>query len=304
MTKLLAKLVVCLLATGELLLAQQSPSGPPPGVLIDIGGHQLHVRCIGPEVVGPTVILEAGAGDYSTAWSAVQEILSSAVRTCAYDRGGWGWSETGPRPRTMTQEAFELNALLEAANLPGPYVLVGHSYGGLLVRRYTERYGDDIVAVVLVDATHESNRLFYVEEEQWMRVRDQASARAIPEPRGFAPGEPPSVAFGYDPSEDFWGEEFKALYDARTLDPASLGERPLIVLEGTRQDPPPTSDAIWDELRVEGEEHAADLARLSRNSKLIRDPSSGHDLHEENPELVASAIEEVLQAVARGVRLR
>ncbi len=300
MTKLFAKLVVCLLASGELLLAQQSPPGPAPGVLVDIGGHQLHVRCVGPEVAGPIVILEAGAGDYSTAWSAVQEILSSTVRTCAYDRGGWGWSEQGPRPRTMTQEAFELNALLEAANVPGPYLLVGHSYGGLLVRRYIERYGDDIVAVILVDATHENNRLFYVEEEQWMRVRDQATGRAIPEPRGFAPGERPSVGFGYDPWEDFWGEEFRALYDARTVDSASLGERPLLVLEGTRQDPPPTSDAIWDELRVEGEEQRADLARLSRNSKLIRDPSSGHNLHEDNPELVARAIEEVFQAVARG----
>src|SRR5580765_1105073 len=94
------------------LIAQTPPSGPAPGLLVDIGKHKLHIRCAGPASGKPTVILEAGGGNFSTTWSAVQGLLSSRVRTCAYDRAGLGWSEPGPGPRTMSQEVFELHSLL------------------------------------------------------------------------------------------------------------------------------------------------------------------------------------------------
>jgi pimeloyl-ACP methyl ester carboxylesterase len=136
-----------------------APSGPTPGVLVDIGSHKLHLRCVGPAGAGPTVILEAGGGSFSNTWSLVQDVLSSRIRTCAYDRAGLGWSEAGPTPRTVKQKVFELHALLTAAKVPGPYVLVGHSIGGLLVRRYTEQCGRDVIGVVLAAATHESARL-------------------------------------------------------------------------------------------------------------------------------------------------
>src|SRR5262245_41159058 len=79
--------------------AQERPSGPAPGALVDIGGHKLHIRCVGPADRRPIVILEAGGGAFSSAWSQVQELLAPRVRTCAYDRAGSGWSEAGPAPR-------------------------------------------------------------------------------------------------------------------------------------------------------------------------------------------------------------
>src|SRR5262245_11064944 len=141
--------VIILGASAVRVTAQPHPSDPAPGTLVDIGGHKLHIRCAGPADRTPTVILEAGGGDDSRAWARGQDLLAPRVRTCAYDRAGSGWSEEGPAPRTMRQEVFELHALLEAAKVPGPFVLVGHSIGGLLVRLYTEQYGGDVAGLVL-----------------------------------------------------------------------------------------------------------------------------------------------------------
>ena len=296
---------VGLLLFGSLVepFAAQAPHGPAPGTLVDIGSHKLHIRCLGPVGAGPTVILEAGGGGFSSAWSLVQETLSKQVRTCAYDRAGSGWSEAGPTPRTMKQEVFELHALLTAAKIPGPYVLVGHSLGGLLVRRYAEQYSNNVVGVVLVAATHESARLGVV-GKGWMRIREQATGRVVPEPRTTITA-PQSQTQDYDPAQDYFAEEFQQMYLSRKANPEALGNRPLIVLAPTRPDPAPpgTSEDLWRELRLEKGDQAMGLVLLSRNSKLVRDPSSGHSMHVDNPQLVARAIEEVVEAASKGTRL-
>lgn len=279
--------------------AQAPPPGSPPGVLVGLGSHKLHIRCVGPAGTRPTVILEAGGGGFSKSWSLVQDLLSPRVRTCAYDRAGSGWSEPGPAPRTMRQEVFELHALLEAAKVPGPFVLVGHSIGGLLVRLYTERYGSDVVGIVLVDPTHESSVLFSVRAGRWVRLREQATGRVIPEPRREG-----KVSTQYNAEDDYLAEEFQRTYLSRRANPEPLGARPLIILAGGRQPPPPgTSEELWKELSREKNEQKIDLARLSRNSKFVRDPSSGHNIHTDNPQLVARAIEDVLEAASNGTRL-
>jgi hypothetical protein len=96
--------------------AQTPPAGPAPGILVDVGGHKMHIRCLGPAATRPTVTLEAGGGGYSNVWSSVQDLLSTRMRTCAYDRAGSGWSEPGPAPRTMRQEVFELHLRLGRGN--------------------------------------------------------------------------------------------------------------------------------------------------------------------------------------------
>jgi pimeloyl-ACP methyl ester carboxylesterase len=252
--------------------AQQSgPPGPPPGRLVEVGGRSLHIRCIGPATVKPVVVLEAGAGDYSNRWTAVQDLLAPRVRSCAYDRAGFGWS-TGTQ-QSMAQDNADLRALLTAANVAGPYVLVGHSMGALLVRRYALRYPEGIVGMVLAGPTHENTRLFFPADNQWKRVRE------LPMPIGAA---------------------FQELYLARQSNPVSLGDRPLIVLVGTRPDPNvSTSDDIAREKAAELE----DQPRISRNSRLVRDPSSGHHVQVDNPRLVADAIEEVVTAATKRTTL-
>jgi pimeloyl-ACP methyl ester carboxylesterase len=231
---------------------QNKPADPPSGRLVDVGGRSLHIRCVGSATKGPTVILEAGAGDYSNRWTAVQDLLAPRLRSCAYDRAGIGWS-TGTQNQSMSQDNDDLRALLKAAHVAGPYVLVGHSMGALLVRRYANHYPDDVAGLVLVGPTHENTRLFFIAASQWQRVREQPGAL---------------------------GADFQELYLARQANPTPLGDRPLIVLVGTRPDPKVSTP---EEIAREKASEIVEQPTISRNSKLVRDPASGHHIHVDNP---------------------
>jgi pimeloyl-ACP methyl ester carboxylesterase len=129
------------------------PPVPPPGRLVDVGGWKLHIHCTGTrEDKSPTVILESGVGDFSVEWSLVQPRVAPFARVCSYDRGGDGWSEMGPHPRTFRQIVYELHTLLERAGERPPFVLVGQSYGGWLVRTFRSTYPSEVTGIVLVDA--------------------------------------------------------------------------------------------------------------------------------------------------------
>jgi pimeloyl-ACP methyl ester carboxylesterase len=252
----------------------------------------------------PVIIAtEAGGGDYSTRWSQVQGIVSKRFRTCAYDRAGSGWSEPGPVPRTMRQEVFELHSLLKAAEVAPPYILVGHSIGGLLVRLYTAEYPKDVLGLVLVDATHENTWLYArrrgESEGKWVRPREGAKDRAIPPVQA-------TMTTSTSPTwNEYWPEELQQMYESRKKTPEPIGDRPLIVLAAGRPPtrPPDTPTDLWNEIQREIYDQRGDLARLSRNSKLVRDSSSGHHIHVDNPELVARSIEEVIWAASQGTKL-
>jgi pimeloyl-ACP methyl ester carboxylesterase len=124
---------------------------PPPGEMVDVGGYSLYINCVGQG--SPTVVLDGGSGEMLADWVLVQREVSDTTRVCAYDRAGMGWSETGPEPRDAKQISNELHALLEGANIDGPYVLVGHSFGGLYMQTYAARYPDEVAGVVLVDSS-------------------------------------------------------------------------------------------------------------------------------------------------------
>lgn len=148
---------VCLLAAAAGAAPQGPPPYPMPGSLVDIGGYRLHLYCTGPEapVPGPTVILESGLGGTVYDWSRVQPEVAGFARVCSYDRAGHGWSERSPRPRTAAYMAEELAALLDAAALPRPYLLAGHSLGGFTVRGYAHRHPGRVAGLLLLDASHE-----------------------------------------------------------------------------------------------------------------------------------------------------
>jgi len=295
-TFLISGLVLAATLTG---LAQQNrPTQPPPGRLVDIGGRSLHIRCVGPATGGPTVILSAGAGDYSNRWTAVQDLLVPRIRSCAYDSAGLGWSEPGPTPRTLQQEVFELHALLEKAKVPGPFVLVGHSLGGLTARLYADRYSAAVMGVVLVDALHEDSVQFSLRINQWARIRELSTGRVVPEAR-LSSATTPATS-----EDDYLAEELQQIYRSRRSNPTPLGDRPVIVLHAGKRPPPPgTSEEFWTHLKQEKDEQGMDLARLSRNSTFVRDPLSGHNIHVDNPMLVATAIEEVVTAGIKGTKL-
>jgi pimeloyl-ACP methyl ester carboxylesterase len=124
----------------------------PPGRLVDVGGFRLHIHCSGDG--SPSIVLDAALGGSSLSWSLVQPELAKVSRVCSYDRAGFGWSEAGPMPRTAGRIADELRTLLERGGVPPPYLLVGHSFGGLVTLIFAKRFCRDTAGLVLVDPAH------------------------------------------------------------------------------------------------------------------------------------------------------
>lgn len=124
---------------------------PPPGQLINVGDHTLHLSCTG--TGSPTVVLEPGAGEMSSNMGWIAPAVAAQTRVCVYDRAGRGWSESAVTPQDGAQLATDLHTLLQRGNVPGPYVLAGHSFGGLYVIAYAARYPDEVAGLVLIDST-------------------------------------------------------------------------------------------------------------------------------------------------------
>lgn len=151
---LAAALIVPLIVAGGILFevlgeAWDSWRWPPTGSLQDIGGHRLHIDREGEG--GPVVVFESGIAASSLSWKLVQPRVAEFARTCSYDRAGLGWSDASRTPPSLDAIVHDLRALLSAAGLPGPYIFVAHSFGGLVARWYVLHYPDEIAALVLVD---------------------------------------------------------------------------------------------------------------------------------------------------------
>jgi pimeloyl-ACP methyl ester carboxylesterase len=124
---------------------------PMPGQLVDVGGHRLHLYCTGSG--SPTVVLEPGQGGMSSDLGWVAPAVARDSRVCVYDRAGRGWSDDAEGPQDAAQIAADLHTLLERAHVPGPYVLAGHSFGGLYVQTFAANYPDQVAGLVLLDST-------------------------------------------------------------------------------------------------------------------------------------------------------
>ena len=315
-------------------VSPDSPPFPPPGKLVDIGGWRLHLNCTGERHAGqPTVVLEAGVGDFSVEWSLVQPGVARFARVCSYDRAGDGWSDLGPFPRTYRQIVFELHTLLNRAGEQAPFVFVGHSYGGWLVRVYQSTYPADVVGMVLVEAGADDpwrqmadGRLVRssalvtgqpippVKTSGALRIEDippqaltqiraglpDARLHANEPPRDHLPveaqqmrtwalGRVGHVVAGVNPVEY---EELAALRTQRASTAYPLGELPLLVItRGLAEEPGGDAAAREAEHKTD---HAA-IAALSRRGKQIIAEHSGHHVQLEEPQLVVSAIEEVVK---------
>jgi pimeloyl-ACP methyl ester carboxylesterase len=310
-----------------LTLVPQSSPPKPVGRLIDLGGHRLHLNCTGRGA--PTVVVETGLGDFSFDWILVQRQVERVTRICTYDRGGYAWSEPGPRPRTFAQLNLELHEALQRAGERGPFVLVGQSFGGGVIRAYARGYPQDVAGLVFVDI---------VAEDQYIpmgphagRIRDGAKGIAIPAPHldlrdgdttSSAASRPSQVTLEapYDrlpeteqrlhawaaglpsleaaeDSQREWSAEYFAAWSSDE-GARSLGDRPLIVLTRAHGGYGNNLDVPAEEMeRVRLESQRA-LARLSsRGSQQI--VNSGHNMHLEAPAVVAEAIAQVVAAVGQ-----
>ena len=224
---------------------------------------------------GPTVVLDAGYGSGWTDWRLVQPAVAASARVVSYDRANVGESDPGPTPRTSADAVADLHALLQAAGLPAPYVLVGHSYGGTNALLYASTYPEKIAGLVLVDAVHEEyrDRLRELDPEQ-MAALDQLLA-TIPE-----------------------GVDFDAT-SAQIREAGPLPTVPAVVIaRGVGDFPPlaPTAETeqLWQELQ-------RDLANRIPGAELVVAERSGHTVPKDQPEAIVEAIGRVLAAASGSV---
>lgn len=306
------------------LFASATP--PAPGKMVDLGGHRLHVRCTGSG--SPTVVVENGLGDFSFDWALVQERVEKVTRICTYDRAGYAWSDPGPKPRTYTQLNLELRDALEKLQENPPYVLVGHSFGGPVVRSFATRYPGLVVGMVLVDSVFEDQRVTI--QGKAVRIRDGATGKAAPAPRETmtdadrpALSEPapaasaaprklnplyerlplaeqqlqlwaeaqPGIEEAENSQREWSTESLEALHASHQE--GTLGEMPLVVLtreKGGYSDKLDVPAADLDRERLAGQ---ARLVRLSRKGRQVIVPA-GHNMEIEAPDAVAAAIREVV----------
>jgi pimeloyl-ACP methyl ester carboxylesterase len=310
------------------------PAPTPLGHLYNLGGYKLHLYCTGKGK--PTVVLSNGAGDFSFDWLPVQQKVSAFTRVCSYDRGGEAWSDLGPNPHTQRQEAYDLRRLLKAARVAGPFVMVGQSMGGNIIREFARQYPRDVTGMVFVDAAHENASLFG--PKGLYRARETSKGRPIPPVRDTVGQEdqlspetiakiqesikqmdfkpeieppfdklPPEAqrlrlwALGLLPHfaatfNEFAGEEAAETYEWRQKHPHPLGDIPIIVLTRSENNYPPK---FAQRLTEEHEQQQADLATLSTNAKHVIVPSSGHHIQLDQPQAVADAIHEVVHQVKK-----
>lgn len=327
-------------------LAQQpgnATSYPPPGKLIDVGGWRLHLNCTGNKRGNaPTVVLESGSGDFSFDWSLVQPGVARFTRVCSYDRAGNAWSDLGPRPRTMKQVAYELHTALAKAGVKGPYILVGQSIGGLLIRTFASQYKKEVAGMVLVDSTHEDTQLSMNGKIQ--RMRELTQGRTIPPIQTVMPpasrglwaeekqqtentlkqiGQP-KIEPPYDrlppeiqqlrlwalvqpshytaDSDPYWAEEFAEIFSSRKSGEYPLGTIPLVVLTRGKREYP--DNEVGRQLDEERKRMQLDLLQLSRNSKQIIAEGSGHHIQLDDPALVIEALRAVLDSILNRTELR
>jgi pimeloyl-ACP methyl ester carboxylesterase len=144
----------------------------PPGRLIDVGTHRLHIHCSGSGT--PAVVFDAALGGSSLSWTLVQPAVAEFTTACSYDRAGFGWSDAGPRPRTAARIADELFTLLDAAGVAPPYILAGHSFGGLVARAFAGAHRELVAGLIFIDPAHPED---WIDPPQSERARIAKGAR-------------------------------------------------------------------------------------------------------------------------------
>jgi pimeloyl-ACP methyl ester carboxylesterase len=259
-------------------------ANPPPGRLVDVGGHKLHIWCTGSGE--PTVVLENGLGGGSgiVGWSFVQPEVAKFTRVCSYDRAGTGYSDPGPSPRTARRIAYELVQLLDRTGISGPLVLVGASIGGLFVRVFASEH-ERVVGLVLVDASH---------EDQEMRV--PRIAPFVPLLSSIGVFRLLGVSFGGAHVTAFRAAAYQAAADEIIHIRESAAEVrstrreltiPVVVVTGARG-----TDPTWRHLQ-------RDQVGLSQRGCQIIADQSGHVVPLEQPWVVVEAIRAIVDT-ARG----
>jgi pimeloyl-ACP methyl ester carboxylesterase len=246
------------------------------GGLVDVGGHRLRIERLGKG--SPIVVMEAGLAQPRNTWGHLPNDIASFTQVVVYDRAGLGDSDPGPVPRTGKQIIAELHMLLTNAGIKGPYVLVGHSFGGLSARLYAHQYPDDVVGMVLIDASH---------EDEYDRLA------------ALLPQREREEYLKHEGGGNY--EQVDLLASAAEMRAApALKPMPLVVLSAPAKPQSPTGA---EGARIHDELQAA-LAHLLPDSSQLLAEKSGHFIQLDQPALVTDAVHKVVEAAQRKLAAR
>ena len=323
-----------LLSIGDVVLAQSNLTPTvaedqrllpyaKSGQLVDIGGRRINLHCTG--AGGPTIILMAGIFSWSVVWYKTQPVIAQKTRVCAFDRAAYGFSDPASRPQIISEVVEDLHKALQTGSIPGPYVLVGHSLGGLEARIYAQRWPEEVVGMVLVDTSPAGEGLIDENQPDFDEAAGRESYAAdmfhcafLAMHGSFEPSSSEfkdcSATLPSDTPAEFrkiWPQFFTAdyfadkaslmssLYTHRydSADHHRLGAMPLVVLSIERPWDIGTPAGvrlvrsygkIWNALHQ-------DLSRLSSRGvhRIIK--GSGHEIQLDKPQAVIDAVDQVLR---------
>lgn len=297
---------------------------PPIGKIVEANGIKYHLNCTGEG--NPTVILEAGLGESSLSWYLVQKDIEKKTRVCSYDRAGLGWSSESNEKMSTEEVAKNLNQLLTNAEIKSPFILVGHSRGGIFCRKYYKLFPKEVKGMVLVDSTHENEPYLELKYAEWdyfkqqmqitiagplseigfIRVMGWANTNSIPLPENIIKAK--NAVQNRTETAKSVVNEIKVMRESLTnfipkLD--SLNDLPLIVItSGKRLDFKEVSKnarlkhkSVDDEISIAkiGKNLQLELVALSSNSKQIIADQSGHMIMYDQPDLIIKAINEMVE---------
>jgi len=287
----------------------------PPGTIIDVSGRDMHFLCLG-EAAGPTIVLEAGGSNSSTTSRKIQAEMAKFARVCAYDRAGFGFSDPVNRSRTFDEMTEDLENLLTNAEIAPPYILVGESMGGLMVRNYCRHHPENIAGVLLLDSAEEQHTFERLEKLKGMQSTAAATSwlarfgivrlllNLDPEkagiPAAISAQRRSEIVTEYSRPEFFksavheLGAYFSTPQNMRADGGfGSLGSTPLIVV--THGKPLKGSQAFLETGWSEAQKR---LAALSTSSELLVAEHSGHAISLDQPRLVVDQVRRLVEELA------
>ncbi len=295
----------------------------PPGKMIDVGGYSLHINKLGPNV-GPTVIIDAGRGCNAIGWTFIQAKLAQFVQVCTYDRAGLGWSDVSPATRTSENIVTELHTLLNNAQAHQPYILIGHSFGGINMLLYALRYPKEVAGVIVVDSCHEDQldklpkNLFFSIKKFLTHPRVKLLGAYVGLPRLFPtlvddlPGFPEHLVrlsqakdATIKRSRAFCQEYVnfsRSVLPLKNSDKNYLDNKPLTVISASS--PVKNKGSIFTKTFYEKWSFAwkilqKDLTKKSKRGEQVIAENSGHMVHLDAPETIIYAVQKIIDNTTR-----
>jgi pimeloyl-ACP methyl ester carboxylesterase len=276
----------------QLALARADRHAPPAAEMIDVGGYRLHLKCVG--AGSPIVVMDAALAESMRTWDKVWPSVEKTTQVCMVDRAGLGWSDAGPMPRDSARIATELGTLLQRAHLEGPYILVGHSLGGLNVRIFAGRNPAAVAGIVLVDSGHPDqfrrmpakSAAEFADTQRKVRWLSWTAPFGLPRLLGIWPCDTAPHCYLY--LETGLAEMASVERDlAEAAQIRSFGDTPLIVLS---QDPHLKTGWMSEEEKATWNQLQLDLLHLSSHSVRVIAEQSHHYIQQARPEVVIDAI--------------